>query len=189
MASDKPRILHDNKDMVWSLVPLVLFCIIIAGIASQCTFSPGGPTQGPIPSVDIDSALKYDSRELGFPIRNPGVPDGWTPNSGSRAIIAGTGGGDSSTVGFITTAGRYLQLTQSNAEEMPLVAHVAGGQRFATDVQQIGSHSWNVYGGDGVEPIWVTDIDGVRLLLTGAASEADFTTLATNVGEAEPLTR
>lgn len=187
MASEKPRILHDNKDMVWSLVPLVLFCIIIAGIASQCTFSPGGPTQGPIPSVDIDSALKYDAKELGFPIRNPGVPQGWTPNSGSRAIIAGEGGGDSSTIGFITADGRYIQLTQSNAEEFPLVSHVAGGQRFATGVETVGDHTWNVYDSQGVESIWVTDVDSVRLLITGAASADDFKTLAAKVGDAKPI--
>ncbi|MCJ0904148.1 hypothetical protein B2J88_03900 [Rhodococcus sp. SRB_17] len=188
MASKKPRILEDNKDMVWSLVPLVLFCIIIAGIASQCTFSPGGPTQGPIPTVDIDAALNYDAKELGFPIRNPGTPGGWTPNSGSRKVVTGDGGGDSSTVGFITTAGSYIQLTQSNAEEFPLVAYVAGGQRFATGVEDVDGHTWNVYGGEGVESIWVTDIDGVRLLITGAAPAEDFTTLARSVGQAQPLT-
>ncbi|MCE4264724.1 DUF4245 domain-containing protein [Rhodococcus sp. ACPA4] len=187
MASKKPRILEDNKDMVWSLVPLVLFCIIIAGIASQCTFSPGGPTQGPIPSVDIDAALNYDAKELGFPIRKPVVPEGWTPNSGSRKVITGDGGGDSSTVGFITTNGSYIQLTQSNAEEFPLVSYVAGGQRFATGVEDIDGHTWNVFGGEGVESIWVTDVDGVRLLITGAAPAEDFTTLARNAGQAEPI--
>ncbi|TSD46106.1 DUF4245 family protein [Rhodococcus sp. KBS0724] len=187
MASKKPRILEDNKDMVWSLVPLVLFCIIIAGIASQCTFSPGGPTQGPIPSVDIDAALNYDAKELGFPIRKPEVPEGWTPNSGSRKVITGDGGGDSSTVGFITSNGSYIQLTQSNAEEFPLVSYVAGGQRFATGVEDIDGHTWNVFGGEGVESIWVTDVDGVRLLITGAAPAEDFTTLARNAGQAEPI--
>lgn len=188
VASKKPRILEDNKDMVWSLVPLVLFCIIIAGIASQCTFSPGGPTQGPIPSVDVDAALNYDAKELGFPIRNPGVPDGWTPNSGSRKIISGDGGGDSSTVGFITTSGRYIQLTQSNAEEFPLVSHVAGGQRFATGVETVGADTWNVFGGEGVESIWVTDVGDVRLLLTGAATPEEFRILAEKVGAAQPIT-
>lgn len=187
MASKKPRILEDNKDMFWSLVPLVLFCIIIAGIASQCTFSPGGPTQGPIPTVDVEAALNYDAKELGFPIRNPGLPEGWTPNSGSRKVVPGDGGGDSSTVGFITNEGRYIQLTQSDAEEFPLVSYVAGGQRFATGVEDIDGHTWNVFGGEGVETIWVTDIDGVRLLLTGAASTEDFTTLARNVGQAQPI--
>lgn len=184
VASEKPRILHNNRDMVWSLAPLVLFCVIIAGIASQCTFSPGGPTTGPIPEFDVDAALAYDAREIGFPIRNPGVPEGWTPNSGSRSAV---GERDASTVGFITTAGRYVQLTQSDAEETPLVRFIAEEPRTATGTEQVGNHTWVVYGGEGVEPIWISDFTETRIAVTGGGSEEEFRTLATAVAEAEPL--
>ncbi len=187
VASDKPRILHNNRDMVWSLVPLVLFCVLIAGIASQCTFSPGGPTTGPIPSFDIDAALKYDANDLPFPVRQPETPEGWTPNSGSRSIVSGDGGGDSSTVGFITPAGRYIQLTQSNALETVLVPFVAGGPRTATGTEDIAGHTWIVYGGEGVESIWVSDFGDVRLLVTGSASEEAFEQLTTAAAEAPIL--
>lgn len=170
--------------MVWSLAPLVLFCVIIAGIASQCTFSPGGPTAGPIPEFDLDAALDYDAKELDFPIRHPGVPDGWTPNSGSRAIVDG---GDASTVGFITQAGRYVQLTQTNADETPLVAFIAGEPRTATGTEEAGGHSWVVYGGEGVEPIWVSDFTDTRIAVTGSGSAGEFEQLANAVGEAQPL--
>ncbi|SEE40229.1 Protein of unknown function [Rhodococcus jostii] len=187
VASDKPRILHNNRDMVWSLVPLVLFCVLIAGIASQCTFSPGGPTSGPIPSFDIDAALKYDAKDLPFPVRQPATPEGWTPNSGSRSIVSGDGGGDSSTVGFITDAGRYIQLTQSNAGETVLVPFVAGGPRTATGTEDVAGHSWIVYGGEGVEPIWVSDFGDVRLLVTGSASPEAFEQLTTASADAPVL--
>lgn len=187
MASEKPRILQNNRDMVWSLVPLVLFCVIIAGIASQCSFSPGGPTSGPIPSFDVDAALKYDSRELGFPIRHPGVPDGWTPNSGSRSIVSGDSGGDSSTVGFITESGRYIQLTQSNADETALVPFVAGEPRTATGTQESAGHTWVVYGGEGVESIWFSDFGDAGLLITGSAAPEDFGRLAQAAASAEVL--
>ncbi|MFC9557096.1 DUF4245 domain-containing protein [Rhodococcus sp. NPDC056960] len=187
MASDKPRILHNNRDMVWSLLPLVLFCVLIAGIASQCTFSPGGPTSGPIPSFDIDAALKYDAQDLPFPVRKPATPEGWTPNSGSRSIVSGDNGGDSSTVGFITEAGRYIQLTQSNAAETVLVPFVAGGPRTATGTEDVAGHSWIVYGGEGVEPIWVSDFGDVRLLVTGSASPEAFTQLTTAAADAPIL--
>ncbi|MFD4368000.1 DUF4245 domain-containing protein [Rhodococcus sp. NPDC058521] len=184
MASEKPRILQNNRDMVWSLVPLVLFCVIIAGIASQCTFSPGGPTSGPIPSFDVDAALTYDARELGFPIRHPDVPEGWTPNSGSRAFV---GGGDSSTVGFITPPGRYVQLTQSDADETPLVTFIAGEPRTATGSEDIGGRTWVLYGGEGVEPIWTSDFTQTRIAVTGSGSDEEFRELAAAVGAAEPL--
>ncbi|QNG18016.1 DUF4245 domain-containing protein [Rhodococcus triatomae] len=187
MASEKPRILQNNRDMLWSLIPLALCCILLAGIASQCSFSPGGPTAGPVPSFDLDAALKYDSQDLDFPVRHPETPEGWTPNSGSRSVVTGEYGGDSSTVGFITPPGRYIQLTQSEAGESALVSFVAGGPRTASGAEEIAGRHWVVYGGDGVEPIWVSDFGDVRLLLTGSADEESFVTLATAVSDAEIL--
>lgn len=169
------------------MIPLVLLCLIIAGIASQCSFSPGGPTAGPIPHFDVDAALKYDAREIGFPIRNPNVPEGWTPNSGSRSVVSGDHGGDSSTVGYITPAGRYIQLTQSNAGEDGLVGFVAGEPRRATGAEQVDGHNWVVYGQKGVEPIWISDFGDVRLLITGSASTEEYTVLASALAT-PPLT-
>ncbi|WP_157226052.1 DUF4245 family protein, partial [Rhodococcus sp. AW25M09] len=64
MANSKPRILNNNRDMVWSLIPLVIACLLIAGVASQCSLSPGGPKQGPIPNFDVNTALQYDASEI-----------------------------------------------------------------------------------------------------------------------------
>ncbi|NLG54313.1 MAG: DUF4245 domain-containing protein [Rhodococcus sp.] len=187
MAYQKPRILQSNRDMFWSLIPLALMCVLLAGVASQCQFSPGGPTTGPIPSFDLESALRYDSQDLDFPVRQPVIPEGWTPNSGSRSVVTGDNGGETSTVGFITPPGRYIQFTQSSANEMSLVSYVAGGLRTATGVEDVAGHNWVVYGGEGVEPIWIADFEGVRLLLTGSADEESFATLATAVAEAPVL--
>ncbi|ORI17760.1 hypothetical protein BJD99_13515 [Rhodococcus sp. 1163] len=188
MANSKPRILNNNRDMVWSLIPLVIACLLIAGIASQCTLSPGGPTQGPIPNFDVNAAMQYDASELGFPIRNPKVPDDWTPNSGSRGSIAGDQGGDTSTVGYISDAGRYNRLTQSNASEDVLVPFAVGEPRFASGTQSIDGKEWVVYTQQSEEPVWVTDLGDVRLLITGSGSSEEFTTLAAATTEATPLT-
>ena len=69
-----------------------------------------------------------------------------------------------------------------------MVSHVAGGQRFATGVETVGADTWNVFGGEGVESIWVTDVGDVRLLLTGAATPEEFRILAEKVGAAQPIT-
>lgn len=187
VAADKPRILHNNRDMLLSMLPLVLICLVIAGIASQCTLSPGGPTPGQVPHVDINAVLKYDARDLGFPIRNPGVPEGWQPNSGSRGTVAGDHGGDVSTVGFITDKGRFVQLTQSSASEETLVPWVAGDNRSPSGAEQVGAESWTLYPQEGSEQIWVTDLGDVRVLLTGSGSTEEFTTLADAVGAAQPI--
>ncbi|WP_164873368.1 DUF4245 domain-containing protein [Rhodococcus xishaensis] len=187
MPEKKPRILQNGRDMAWSLIPLLIACLVIAGIASQCSFNLGGPKPGPIPSFDADAAFRYDARELGFPIRQPEIPEGWTSNSGSRSIVTGDGGGDSSNIGFITEAGRYIQLTQSDATEEALVPFIAGEPRYLTGTEQIGDRTWVVFGGDGVEAIWVSDFGDARILITGPAPAEEFTKLATAVGAVEPL--
>lgn len=173
--------------MAWSLIPLVVICLFVAAIASQCEFKPGGPTAGPAPTFDIDAGLNYDAQELGFSIRHPEVPEDWQPNSGSRSIITGNEGGDSTTVGFITPDGRYARFTQSDAGEDELVRFVAGEARTATDVREIEGRDWVVYGGEDVEPLWVSDFGDVRILIGGSASEEERTALATATGQAEPL--
>ncbi|MGB7234728.1 MAG: DUF4245 domain-containing protein [Rhodococcus sp. (in: high G+C Gram-positive bacteria)] len=188
MANSKPRILNNNRDMVWSLIPLVIACLLIAGIASQCTLSPGGPKQGPIPNFDVDAALQYDATELDFPIRNPVVPEDWTPNSGSRQSIAGDQGGDVSNVGYISGAGRYIKLTQSSAMEEVLVPFSVGESRYAAGSETIDGNEWVVYEQEGAEPVWVTDLGDVRLLVTGSGSAQEFTELAAATTRAVPLT-
>lgn len=187
VANSKPRILNNNRDMVWSLIPLVVACLIIAAIASQCTLSPGGPTQGPIPNFDADAALQYDASELPFPIRNPVVPEDWTPNSGSRQAIAGDQGGDVSNVGYISGAGRYIKLTQSNATEEVLVPYAVGGTRYASGTQPVDGHEWVLYEQQNSEPVWITDLGDVRLLITGSGTTDEFTTLAQATTNAAPL--
>ncbi|MGW0041199.1 DUF4245 domain-containing protein [Rhodococcus sp. NPDC003348] len=186
-AGDKPRILQNNRDIIWSLIPLVLFAVIIAGVARSCSFSPGGPTAGPVPQFDVKAALGFDAAELDFPIRNPAVPDAWQPNSGSRGTVSGDNGGDVSTVGYITDAGRYLQLSQSAAAEEPLVSWVAGGPRTASGAEQFAGNSWVQFSEEGSEPIWVTDLGDVRVLITGSGSTEEFGELADAVGQAQPL--
>ncbi|OQS17152.1 hypothetical protein B0T36_00585 [Nocardia donostiensis] len=187
MSYQKPRILHDYRDLFFSLIPLVLIVVVFAGAASQCSFAVNGPTQGPIPSFDAEAALQSDATSLSFPIREPELPASWKPNSGSRDTIAEAGGGAVSTVGYITDQGTYMQLNQSSATEELLVTHTVG-RRYATGTEQIGTQKWVVYDEPGAEPAWVSDFGDVRVLIRGAGNNEAFTTLAQAVGTAQPLT-
>ena len=82
----KPRLLQDGRDMFWSLAPLVLGCILLAGVVG--VFIPARRDEkGTIPSYDAAAALRADAQTLGFPIRLPRLPAGWQPNSGDRGGI------------------------------------------------------------------------------------------------------
>src|ERR1700710_882696 len=121
----KPRLLQDGRDMFWSIAPLVVACIVLAGVVGMCSFSPSGTNRGPVPPYNAASALKADALTLGFPVRLPRLPEGWQANSGGRGGIA-DGRTDpsgnrlravTSIVGYLSPRGEYLSLTQSNADE------------------------------------------------------------------------
>ena len=193
--------------MFWSLMPLVLACILLAGLVGMCSFQPASSNMGAIPPYNASVALRADARTLGFPIRLPNLPAGWRPNSGGRGgIDAGRPDPSdpakgrrlhavTSTVGYISPTGMYLSLTQSNADEDKLVGsiHRSAVPTGAVDVAGI---KWVVYRGSGdrgadAEPTWATRLAGptgaATLAITGAGSTEEFHTLASATQSQPPL--
>jgi Protein of unknown function (DUF4245) len=201
----KPRLLQDGRDMFWSLVPLVVGCILLAGLVGMCSFEPGGTKQGAIPSYDAAAALRADAQTLGFPVRLPQLPTGWRPNSGGRGGIESgrtdpaTGqrlSAATSTVGYISPTGMYLSLTQSNADEDKLVGSIHPSA-YPTGTVDVDGTRWVVYRGAGqgaadAEPLWTTRLAGpggaAQIAITGAGSTDQFHTLASATQSAPPLT-
>lgn len=183
VAEAKPRILQGNRDMFWSVVVLMVICGVFAGVAGLCTFSPSGPQQGQIPDFDARASLEQDARSLDFPIRSPEVPEGWTANSGRVQGFAGT---TSSHVGWVTGERSYIELVQSDAPE-DAFRSLGGGPRPSRTVVPISGREWIVLTGDDVRPVWVLDLDDVRVAVTGSAPTSDFESLAAAVQDVEPL--
>lgn len=182
----KHRIFNDYRDLFWSLIPLVLMAVVLAGAASQCTVATNGPTQGQVPFFDADAALKSDAKTLSFPIRKPELPEGWRSNSGSRDTVTAAGGGPISTVGYLTPQDTYMRYSQSSATEEALSRHVLGS-RYPTDTVDVDGKTWVVYTEPTEETAWIADYGDVRILITGAGNEAAFRTLAGAIGVAQPL--
>jgi hypothetical protein len=200
----KSRLLHDGRDMFWSMAPLVLACIVLAGMLGMCSFQVGGPGQGPVPAHDAPAALRADADALKIPIRVPQLPEGWQSNSGSRRGIE-AGRTDpatrepvravSSTVGYLAPSGMYLSLTQSNADEEKLVGSL-DSDVVPIGVQDVDGVRWVVYEGSdetgrSAEPVWTTRLTGAtgpaQIALTGAADADEFRTLAAATQTASPL--
>jgi Protein of unknown function (DUF4245) len=200
----KPRILQDGRDMFWSIAPLVIACIVLAGMLGMCSFAPDGPGKGPVPNYDAPAALQADADALKIPIRLPQLPDGWQANSGSRKGIDG-GRTDpasrqqsravSSTVGYLAPSGMYVSLTQSIADEDKLVASI-NTDLYPTGTRDVDGVKWVVYEGAGqdgkaAEPLWTTRLSGpggpAQIAITGAAGTDEYRTLATATQIASPL--
>ena len=186
--------------MFWSLAPLVLACIVLAGLVGMCSFRPTGPVDGMAPTYDAALALQADAGAVGYPVRLPKLPEGWQPNSGSRTGIE-AGRTDTATgtkqqavasrVGYIAPSMMYVSLTQSNADETALVQSIQNSV-YPTGTEDVGGVKWIVYqGGEGTEPVWTTRLDGpggpVQLAITGAGTPEDFRTLAAATQSQPPL--
>lgn len=196
---EKPRVLQDGRDMFWSLAPLVVACIVLAGLVGMCSFSPGGVRSGPAPDYDAAAALRADAMHLGFPVRLPAVPEDWHSNSGGRGDIDGgrtdpaTGQPTRavlSTVGYLTPTGRYMALTQSNADEEKLVGSIRPSLH-PTGTVEVDGVDWVVYRDSETEPVWTTRIGGpggtAQVAITGAGDEEEFRTFAAAVQSQDPL--
>lgn len=187
VADKKPRILQNNKDMAWSLIPLLLACLVIAAVAGQCSLRVGGPEAGTVPRIDLGASLQADADTVAFPVRQPQVPAEWIANSASRRTVTGSSS-EASTVGFYTDAGNYLSLTQSGATEDQLVSFVADGTRVSAGGNEtIAGTNWVVYGNNDSEPYWVADLGESRVLITGSGSGDEFVTLATGTANGRVL--
>ena len=200
----KPRLLQDGRDMFWSIAPLVIACIVLAGVLGMCSFAPAGPGKGPVPDYDAPAALQADADALKIPIRLPRLPEGWQSNSGARKGIDG-GRTDpssgqqaravSSTVGYLAPTGMYVSLTQSNADEDKLVASI-NADLYPTGTKDVDGVKWVVYEGgerDGkqAEPVWTTRLTGptgqAQIVVTGAAGTDEYRMLAKATQTQSPL--
>ncbi len=185
--------------MFWSMAPLVLACVVLAGVLGMCSFAPNGPGPGPVMPYDTAAALKADAETLKIPIRLPALPDGWRANSGSRGSIDGgrtdVAGKPARAVisrtGFLAPTGMFISLTQSDADEQSLVRSI-DTDVVPTGAQAVNGVKWIVYeGGEDSRPIWTTRLKGptgpAQIAVTGPAGTDEYRTLAAATQSQPPL--
>lgn len=184
----KPRILNNNKDMIWSLIPLLLLCAFIAVVSGNCSVGlTGGSGDDKVPAYDVANGLRADARSVTFPIRLPRTPADWKPNSGTTVALENT---VVSNAGYITANGVYIQLSQTNATQDAVVGYLSDDETLlGAGTRDVGGRKWVAYGKpDGGRTVWVTDLGDVRIgLKSNKAKDDDFSTLASAVLAASPL--
>ncbi|MBE9375635.1 DUF4245 domain-containing protein [Saccharopolyspora sp. HNM0983] len=172
--------------MVFAILPMVLIAFGAAGLLGMCSFNPGGPAteDAQVPTVDPAAELQRASGQVDFPVLHPQPPADWRANS---ANVAGADPERIVRVGWLTPDGDYLRLAQSAAAEQDLVSAETRRPPQAQGTVRAADRDWVVYDSVRSEQAWVTERDGVRLLITGSGDEAEFRALAEAAAQAEPV--
>ncbi|MGQ0840859.1 DUF4245 domain-containing protein [Actinokineospora sp.] len=182
----KDRANQTLRDMVLSLLALLLIIGALLFFNRGCSFSPGTPEADPAtaPTVDLRADLGRAARGVDFPLRLPEVPAGWRANSTSTSPVEPV-----SVVvraGWLTPA-RFVQLSQSAAPAADLVRVETGRESGPVGEIEVAGTKWTVYPGRRDERAWVADFAGVRTLITGSGTEDEFRALASALPASTPL--
>ncbi|ASO18445.1 hypothetical protein FHR81_002852 [Actinoalloteichus hoggarensis] len=177
-----------GKDMVGSMLILAAIILLGAGLLGRCSFNPTGPDPAdiPAPTVDVAAGLGRAVDRVDFPVRQPELPEDWQATT-LRVNEIDPAGVQAVRIGWLTSDGSYLRLSQSDADEGTLVAYETRQAAVGQGMVSAAGHDWVHYLGERDETVWVTEVDGSRILLTGTATETDFQVMAEAVVEAEVL--
>jgi Protein of unknown function (DUF4245) len=175
--SKPPRSTLTVRHMIAAVGVLVFIVLVLGFLSGGVGFSPG-PVADPsaVRVVDAPEQLRGLAGSVPFAVRAPATPAGWRSNSVGTDVV---GDRKAVRVGYLTPSAGYLQLQQSDATEEALLTALGG--RPAQGAQDVAGTRWVVYGTRPAEPVWIADVKGVRLVLTGSATDDEFRTLATAV--------
>jgi hypothetical protein len=174
-----PRSALTVRDLLGAVGLLVVVVLVLGGLTRGCAFAPAGPAVDPSagPTVDAPAQLRALAASTPFPLRVPVVPADWRSNA-VGVVQVGPAAHRAVRTGYLTPAGRYLRVVQSDADEADLLGEEARGTPVASGPVDVAGTSWVSYGDGTPEPVRIAAVDGVRLLITGSGDDAEFRTLA-----------
>ena len=180
------------RDLIGAMIVLLVIAGVVGAVTRGCSFDPGGPAvdRDSAPTVDVSAKLDEAASSVSFPVRRPAVPSSWHANSSSTSGI-GTGSAANVVVrvGWLTSAGRYVQVSQSGGNVADVLAEETGTESERTGSVTVSGTSWGTYPSRRDEVAWVAELDGAVVAITGNGTEQEFRQAATAVTEAKPLTR
>jgi Protein of unknown function (DUF4245) len=178
----RPRETGGPAALLRGFLVLGVAVLVLAGLLRTCTFAPGAPEvdRASVPRIDAPAELRAASYAVPFPVRVPTLPADWIPQSSDVVVLGAPGdpaAGRAVRVGYLTPENQFARLLQSSGDEAALVVS-EGGNPQATGTVGAGGRTWVTHEGRRGEALWVADVDGVRLAVTGSADAARLTQLA-----------
>ena len=167
-------------NMVRSLLPLVLICLVIVW---WTTFRQSADVQ-PVREIDPTSTVDLAAARAGYQLLVPqGLDDGYRPTS-ARTDAGDARAGDPVTlqIGYVTPSEEFAGFVVSDDRRADAVASVLDGAQDdgTTDV---GGQPWTRSTTEEGETALSREVDGAIVVVSGSASDAELATVA---GAVEP---
>ena len=165
------------SNMVRSLLPLVVICLLIVGWQAFRS----SPDVG-VRTVDPSSSVQLASARAGYELLVPtGLDEGYRPTS-ARTDAGAAGEGDPVTleIGYLTPAEEFAAFVVSDDRAADPVAAVLDGAQDEGTVDLAGRRWTRSTTVDGETALW-READGVSVVVTGSASDEELETVAESV--------
>jgi hypothetical protein len=180
-AVPSPAMVRANRmsaaNMLRSLLPLVVICLLIVGWNSLRQQADEG-----VRTVDPSSAVELAAARAGYPVPVPtGLADDYRPTS-ARTDAGKAGVGDPVTleIGYLTPSEEFAGFVVSDDPRAAPVAAVTDDAQDRGTVQLAGS-TWTRATTTRDETALIRETDGVTVVVTGSASDAELETVAAAV--------
>ena len=165
-------------NMARSLLPLVLICLVIVWWTS---FRQSADVQ-PIREIDPSSTVDLAAARAGYQVLVPqGLDEEYRPTS-ARTDAGGAGEGDPVTlqIGYVTPSEEFAGFVVSDDRRADAVAGVLDGAQDDGTVEVQGE-SWTRSTTEKDETALWREVDGVIVVVSGSASDAELETVAAAV--------
>lgn len=167
---EAPRTGRTPKDMVLSLVVLLVPLALLAAYLGFVREGDGATVQDPAPVI-------AQARAAGrFPVQAPtGLPEGWRSVS---AVFNRADGGATLRIGYLTPQGDGVQFVMSDIPAEDLFATELGERPRQQGSTTVASRDWQRYAGRAGETALVLLEPGRSVIVLGRAPVEDLRTLA-----------
>jgi hypothetical protein len=165
-------------NMVRSLLPLVLICLVIV----WWTSFRQGPDVQPVRTVDLTPTVDLAAARASYPLLVPQhLPAGYRPTS-ARTDAGNATGGDPVTleIGYVTPSDEFAGFVVSDNPRADPVAAVLDGAEEHGSVD-VGGQSWTRGTTRKGETVLSREDGGVIVTVTGSAPEKELETVASAV--------
>ena len=164
-------------NMLRSMLPLVLICLVIVG---WTTLRQSGDVG--VRTVDPSTTVQLAAARAGYPLVVPtGLAEGYRVTS-ARTDAGNAGEGDPVTleIGYLTPEGEYAGFVVTDDRRADPVAAVLDGADEQGTVD-VGGQPWTRSVTANAETALVREVDGVTVVVTGSASDEELEEVAAAV--------